>query len=280
MAASIGGYFYMGQMGYWPARKRMVAMYGGQLGPWEEYQFEPKATVHQSCGPNDQPSDYVGEEGPFYSPGYNLMVNSYVKLADRRVFFQTHRIWAVGADGPAIPEGPDFGWVFGALCLGRSEIEVCIAGSQGIRFYNTVTQEVSRIYQIGINSSTIFYVPEHEVLVSITSTTVDEEYGGESCLYIWSLETEPTSLSEVEVYDGEVKSGQVVTYRVRALGTPTVIFDPEDPAEGELIDWTITGVGTLLQTQTTTDADGWAYVQVQYLVDDVGSSTVTASLIC
>lgn len=91
---------------------------------------------------------------------------------------------------------------------------------------------------------------------------------------VWALEVHPTKLSDVEVVAGQVKSGQVVTYRVRATGRQ------DDPAEGELIEWAVSGAGTLLTAQSRTNATGYATAKVQYGVDETGNSVVEATLAC
>jgi len=54
-----------------------------------------------------------------------------------------------------------------------------------------------------------------------------------------------------------------------------------DPAEGELVDWTLEGAGTLLDPQSKTDVDGYAITKVQYPVVEIeGSSVITASVTC
>jgi hypothetical protein len=93
-------------------------------------------------------------------------------------------------------------------------------------------------------------------------------------LKIWSFEVNPTQLLPVEVHDGVPKSGQVVTYRTRLLG------DQDDPAEGEFVSWLVEGKGLLLDYQTKTDADGYAFARVQYLVGETGESKVLARVAC
>jgi hypothetical protein len=268
IACSVGGFYFHSPMSWWPARKRMVAVEDG-----EEWSFEPKAMIYQPTGPGDQPDNDAQLT--------QFELRPYVKLTDRRLFFQSARIWACYPGEDPVAEGPYLEWIFGSIRPGRSETEVCVAGAQGIIFYDTVKQEVSspKIY-LGVMSNTIYYVPEYEVFISAHTEELDEEYGSEDTIRVWSLEVEATTISEVEVYEGEVKSGQVVTYRVQVTGTVSVFGADPDLAVGELVDWSLNGVGNLLQIQTKVDAEGYAYCQVQYLVDEVGDSTVTASVTC
>jgi hypothetical protein len=66
----------------------------------------------------------------------------------------------------------------------------------------------------------------------------------------------------------------VVTYRVRVTGAHN------DVAEGELIEWSLTGVGVILDPQTVVDASGYATTRVRYWLNDVGDSVVKATLSC
>lgn len=216
----------------------------------------------------------------------------HAKLADRSIFYDgqygSGPSFRVVVDNVEVArEGPERIFEGGArLHPGRSETEVFVGGygstydhiTQGA-FYDTVTKQwSSQVFTIGVPArGTLIYVPEYGVLVSDHSYVVDPTLEGKSSqIRIWSLEVEPTILTPPEVVEGEVKSGQVVQYRVRLMG------DHDDGAEGELVDWSIAlgSAGSLLEVQSKTDRDGYATTRVQYDIGEVGESVVEASLRC
>jgi len=269
--------FFLTGLNWWPARNRMVGLYGvhGEPGTDEgtrgEFVVEPKTGWIQWCGPNDQPTEGIW--------------GSYVKLADRRLAYASGRLIAYYPGRPPEIEGPPCptGWS-GHLGVGRSPTEICITpvfGSSGVTcFYDTVNKVFDKKTYIVPFRFGICYSPEHEVFIGAY------EYSGDpgGSYYVWSMETYPTQFSAVMVHKGTVKSGQIVTYKVQLTGDAIGVggggSSPRDGAEGELIDWTLEGAGILLDPQTETDIDGWAYTRVQYRVGETGSTALTASCTC
>ena len=155
---------------------------------------------------------------------------------------------------------------------GRGEMDFFVKDGGDIGcFYDAQYQKIaSPSYHTGIPANFLCYCPEYGVLVSV-------HVGGganPSELRVWSLEVEPTILTNPTPFIGTPMAGQVVTYRVRLTGAQT------DPAEGELVDWTLTGVGLLLDMQSKTDAQGYAIARVQYRLGETGNSTLNASVTC
>lgn len=277
------GYQYVNDvsMSWWPSRRRVVSMFGTK-----EYQMEPIAGASQWCGPEaDWKGWGYGEGGNLY-----LWIHSYAKLLDRRIYYSNEHIWHQYAPGiPDEPEGPQFPRTPGGVSFqgnvraGRSDTDVCVAGSSGAIFYDTVNQKIaSRQYWPGVISGTVFFAPEWEVFISYYFEDLQDGkgYGLEDCIRIWSMETEPTVLSEPIPLIGTPQSGQVVTYQVRLTGDAVGHDQPLDPAEGELINWELEGAGTLLDLQTKTDAEGYATARVQYRLGEIGDSTVGAWVSC
>lgn len=277
-AVMFSGGFFLSGLNWWPAKRKMVGLYGlhGEPGTDEgtrgEFVVEAKAGWIQWCGPDDQPKYPIN--------------GAYVKLADRRLAFHNGRLVAYYFDGrPPEVEGPPSPTGFTAtLGPGRSETEVCLHaafGSTGLTcFYDTVNKVFDKKTYVVPFIFGNCYAMEHEVFVGSWERAGDP--GGS--FYVWSMETEPTQFSAITLHEGVVKSGQIVTYKVQLTGDPIGTggggTSPRDGAEGELIDWTLNGAGILLDAQTPTDIDGWAYTRVQYLVGQTGQTTLTASVTC
>jgi hypothetical protein len=267
-----GGYHYT-SLNWWPAKGRMVGMYARQ-----EYVYEPRAGVQQWCGPYDQP--FLEGEDDFPLSGY-----PYVKLTDRWINFSNGYIRAKVQGQPFVPEGPQFPYQFhGGVVAGRSNTDVCVTGATGCIFYDSVNKVISsKRYYPGIPSGTVFYATEHQVFISYYFEDLQDGmgYGLEDCIRIWSMEVEPAVLTAPVLIAGTARAGQVVTYQVRLTGDTSMVWSATpDGCENEIIEWSLTGAGVLLDVQSVTDAEGYATARVQYRVGETGDSTVTASVQC
>jgi hypothetical protein len=266
----------MGYEGWWPAKQRVVQS-NWYAGDGKRELMYDQITFAQ---------EYTGPET---IPGF--VTASYIRLADRRLRYSSspdgaHSFRALLNDGVTeVQEGPPPPWsgitTSGRVHPGRSETEVFVEASAyrnnvQAAFYDTVKQVWSSpVYYLGVSCYSLVYSTDFGVIVTGHNSVSDPELDGKSNqIRIWSLEVEPTIVTPVERMSGTVKSGQVVTYRVRVTGAHN------DPASEELIDWTITGPGTLLDPQTLTDANGYATTRVQYRLGDTGNSVVTATLSC
>lgn len=283
--------------GWWPAKSALVQIVGHSFSSPRVGQFEliyePIVFTPERSGP------YEGD--PVNHP---LYLKQYVKLADRCIFYEPNgtsistpegpryeHSFRVVVDGVEIDgEGPPHpftgqGGSTGRLHPGRSDTEVfvtaySIQGDTQAAFYDTATKTWSSpVYRIGmVCYGGLVYCSDFGVMVSTHNWVSNpDELGSRTQsnqLRVWSLEVNPTIMTDVEVAEGEVKSGQVVTYRVQVTG------DQDDPAEGELVNWFLTGAGFLLTMQSKTDEDGYATAQVQYGVAETGESKVEATLIC
>lgn len=253
--------------GYWPAKKRLVVAWNNSD---EEMTFEPYVFARQASGP---PNSELAK---------GLKFQHYVKLDDRSVYYGGHSVQGV-VNGVVTPEGPafPFEWYSGALYPGRDETEVFIAAGlpgqppMGV-FYDTTKKALSSPYMyIDLPAKFLGFASEFGVVLSIHGVDQFDPPTTYEQLRIWSTEVEPAVLSPVEILRGELKSGQVVTYRVKVTG------DKAEPCEDETVNWTITrDLGTLLDFQSKTDKEGYATTRVQYGVGESGLSYVEASLAC
>ena len=282
---TLGGGSYQGAS-WWPAKKRMVEVWSVAVddnsneGPntthaeAREMVFDPYVFARQATSPAG-----VTHEA--------LASKRYVKLPDRSVYYvggfpPSGFVYGV-VDNVATQEGPTGGVGFynGSVMPGRSDTEVFISGQRFVSgflppegvFYDTVTRELcSPYYRIGVPAKGLFYAREWGVMVSVH----DPEAGGSIYpqIRIWALEVRPTIVTTPEVVEGEVKSGQIVTFRVRVTGAQN------DPAEGELVNWELPvgSAGALHALQSKTDKDGYATVKVQYDVGEVGTCELEATV--
>jgi len=265
----------MGWEGWWPAKQRVVQSNWYAGDGTRELMYDHITFAQEYTGPETIPG--LQRNAP------------YIRLPDRRLRYSAvgaHSFRALLNDGVTeVPEGPPPPWTgtmtSGRIHPGRSETEVFVTVSVygnnvQAAFYDTVRREWSSpVYYFGVKCYSMVYATDFGVIVTGHNYVSDPELNGKSNqIRIWSLEVEPTIITPVERVLGTVKSGQVVTYRVRVTGAHN------DPAPGELIDWTMVGPGTLLDPQTLTDANGYATTRVQYRLGDTGNSVVTATLSC
>lgn len=270
---------YLHECSWNSVKKRIVkfplAPYGVDV---YELTFEPIMLTAQRSGP----------EQWTYDEGHPLHGKRYVTLEDRSIFFENfaeHSLMGV-VGTVETPEGPplDFSFRNANVYPGRSNADLWIGeryqvgnNARGL-FYNAATRQFSSpICHLGMNCHTVVYATDLGVLISGHNYSPEGYAGGDldrNQLRIWSLEVEPTIISPVELVEGVVKSGHVATYRVKVTGAH------EDAAEGELVNWTLTGAGVVLDPQSKTDAEGYAITRVQYTLSEIGSSVVEASLEC
>ena len=234
----------------------------------QEFMWEPIILLYNQTAPEDQLDNS------------HDIIRRYVKLPDRRIYATGTEIRYQAGLGPPTVESPRPVWdAIGMLpndmLPGRGEMDVWVvaSGNQKGCFYNAQSRLIdSQVYTIEFPARFLCYCPEYKVLLSVhqgVNSLTDPHV-----VRIWSLEIEPTVLTAPAPYIGTPKSGQVVTYRVRLTGAHN------DPAEGELVDWGVIGVGRLLDIQSKTDKDGYAIARVQYLVDETGDSQIIASVKC
>lgn len=261
-----------GHYGWWPDRGRLLG--GGAAkepasGYTGEYEIEPKLLLGNFV------TDYWGVPLFFRNP------DSYVRLKDRRVFLDGVRVISlIGTETAIEADMPSTAWPWeNPQCIGpgRSPTDLFIAYNSrrptlddpplavGV-FYDSLTKTFGTPMYTGV-SGHLWYAPEHGVLINVTAAAPWQ-------MRIFSLEVEPSVISEPVVIRGQSKAGHVATYQVRVTGKHN------DPCPDELLDWTILGSGRLEHPQSSTDKDGYATMKVIYGLDDTGDTTVKVSLRC
>jgi hypothetical protein len=166
--------------------------------------------------------------------------------------------------------GPDSLLYLGTPTVSRTTepAVVCLIYQSGaILFYDVVAKQqvVRPVARIGSNVGA-WYSPKFDIYIGYTVPGADWE------VTVWANAVRPDSLSNPVAAPSLVK-GKVSQVLVRLLGADG------EPCEGELISWSITGgPGALTVTQSTTDADGYAYVGYIAPLSSGSSPTIQASV--
>lgn len=239
--------------GWWPEKQKMLA-----TGYWGEATYEPRVFV---SGATD--ADW---ELPTGIPDY---VGTYLRLRDRRLYY-FNGIQGVSMDGlgTTTREGPDaMPFYMPQIHEGRNRTEAFIGGPVGDHgvgvFYDTVTKELSSpYYHFGAECQFVAYAPEFGVVVTGTEGETPE-------IRVWALEVEATTVGAPEVVAGEVRLGQIVTFQTKITGAH------DDPVDGELVNWSLTGAGVLMEHQSKTDKNGLALTRVRYYVNPIDPANIT-----
>lgn len=159
---------------------------------------------------------------------------------------------------------------------GRTVTEVYIGKLQGTGstdnrgvFYDTATKKfTTQVFHLGDGIVASYWDVDSGVLVTITDTP-------QYTFNIFSLDVIPISISAVTLQSGVVAKGATATFQAQVLG------DKGDWSVGVLVDWTITsGDGVLLDSQSTTKADGFAPCRVFYPTDASVNTVLHASVTC
>jgi len=243
---------------WYVAHRRMIGT--KDIFDTTEIEIEPRALAE------------VSESASFYT---GLFVHNYIRMQDRRLYFDQQRIVSV-IDGALAVEGDIFPFGSGEVAPGRSDFDILVfeftfnGSDTRFCFYDTRLKVIaSQIFHLGMACNTLVYAPEYGIIVSLHG---DSLTGFEQ--RIWSLENEPVEVTEPELVAGQSQGGRLATYRTQVLGANA------DPCPGELVDWTLSGAGRLLSLQSKADRDGYATVRVLYGLDETGDSTVKASVRC
>jgi len=159
------------------------------------------------------------------------------------------------------PGGP---WSASAV----SATEVCIQFASGshpqIRFYDVVQKKQSRPTSFAdtFYDGGLWYVPKWDVFVAVKARAV----------YVLANAVRPASVSN-PAFSPTPTAGEVSDVSVRVLGAQS------EPCVGELINWSITaGGGSLTQTQSATDAQGYAHTGYVAPPGLAGSVTIHTDL--
>jgi hypothetical protein len=206
----------------------------------------------------------------FFAPqirAVDRLVSIWGTQVKKRAIDGSDSAWVLEAN---LTAGPDSTLYVGTPTVSRTTDPaiVCIIYQDGgILFYDVVAkQQVIRpVARIGSNVGA-WYSPKFDIYTSYTTADSDWE------VTVWANAVRPDSLSD-PVAAPSLVQGKVSRVLVRLLGADG------EPCEGELVAWSITGgAGALTSTQSTTDADGYAYIGYIAPVSAGTSPTIQASV--
>jgi len=207
----------------------------------------------------------------FASPAAGEQYNA--KLSDRYLYTSGNFIKALpfGAS-TLITESGDLGVSFDRIGPGRTQDELFLWKTSFGRcaFYSISNKALSSpVMHIPSSHPAVFYLTDFGVIATIASLGSNQY-----TLSIYALQVQPHAISNPVLIAGATKQGEVATYQV------TVTGDQGEVVPNEVINWSVSGSGTLLQTQSVTDENGHATVQVAHGFTDTTASVVGASLEC
>ncbi|WP_349609148.1 hypothetical protein [Cupriavidus sp. DF5525] len=137
------------------------------------------------------------------------------------------------------------GDVSGPMTVSRTRDANVLAiafGNGTVLFYDWVQKrQVSGAVYVGANAG-VWYSPRHDIYVALASDK----------LKVFASTPRPATLSNPVAVTPLVK-GRASVLKARALGSNS------EPCPGELVDWSLTGPGSLAIDQSMTDGDGWAW---------------------
>lgn len=157
-----------------------------------------------------------------------------------------------------------------AATLSSSATDVLYVGKLNgeIQVYDTVsqTQMDSKWIDTALGAAFgIWYFDKYDVFLSLHKVST------QFFLRVWANAPKPASLSEPTPLTALLK-GKLTTFRAQLLGSNG------EACSGETVTWSLVGNGSLLDTQTKTDQDGYATTRYVAPVDSLPSIEVTAEV--
>lgn len=146
--------------------------------------------------------------------------------------------------------------------------EIVVGGGNGhIARYDWVAKSaVGPVKTIGMTCVGVWWSARHGVYVSLHDTGPTLE------LRIWADTVLPVTVG-TPVADAALTAGRRTRIRSRVLGANA------DPCEGEVVAWSLTGVGSLSAAASYTDAAGYAETYYSAPLDGAAASvTITAEV--
>ena len=198
------------------------------------------------------------------SGGTNFVRDIQARALDRylNVLNNAVRFKPLDNSGSWTTEATLSGTGSGYPAVSRTRIDgvLCLVYTDGQVVYYNVNAKAQHAggAAIGANSGA-WYSPKHDVFIALVANQVK----------IFANAVRPAALSN-PVAETPLTKGKVSRVKVRLTGA-----DGEACAN-ELIGWSMAGVGSLANNQSTTDADGWSYNDYRAPVIGLGSATINA----
>ncbi|WP_407280612.1 Ig-like domain-containing protein [Aromatoleum evansii] len=190
--------------------------------------------------------------------------HNYARLHDRYIYPIGGRIdwkpldlsagWVAEASLAGLANAASLSW--GTL---RDEIIVGTSDGRVVRYDWVAKAFRGAIQTIGLTCKGIWWSALHGVYLSL------HDVGSTLELRVWAATVRPASVSP-PAPDATITAGLRTRITARVLGANS------DPCEGEVVAWTLTGVGALTQAASYTDADGYAETYYQAPLDGASAA--------
>lgn len=200
------------------------------------------------------------------SGGSNFVRDLQVRASDRylNVASNAVRFKPLDNSGSWTTEATLINAGSGAPTISRSRIDgvLCLAYADGhIVYYDVFASEQSAGgANIGANSGA-WYSAKHNIFVALVSHQIK----------VFANAVRPATLSNPAA-DTALTKGRVSRVKVLLLGSNA------EACADEIVEWSMTGSGSLAEAQSVTDADGWAYNDYRAPVTSTGSATINAQV--
>lgn len=181
---------------------------------------------------------------------YPVVSGNYARLHDRYIYPIGGRIdwrlldlsggWFVEASLSGLANASSLSW--GTL---HDEIVVGTTDGSVVRYDWVAKAFRGAIQTIGMSCIGVWWSPRHEVYLSL------HDAGTTLALRVWAATVQPATVSSPTA-DATLTAGRRTRVRSRVLGANS------DPCEGEVVAWSLVGVGALTQAASLTGADGYA----------------------
>jgi hypothetical protein len=200
------------------------------------------------------------------SGGTNFVVELQVRASDRylNISGTAVRFKPLDNSGSWTTEATltDAGSGQPAVSRTRKAGVLCFVYTDGhVVYYDAVNKAQSAgKARLGTNSGA-WYSPKRDMFVAIVSNQ----------LQVYANAIRPAALSNPAAVTPFTR-GKVSQVKVQLTGSNA------EACAGEIIEWSMTGAGSLAAAQSETDADGWAYNDYLAPADGVGSATIDAQV--
>lgn len=198
------------------------------------------------------------------SGGTNFVHDIQARALDRylNVLNNSVRFKPLDNSGSWTTEATLSGAGSGAPAVSRTRVEgvLCLVYTDGQVVYYDVNAKAQHAggAAIGANSGA-WYSPKHDVFIALVANQVR----------VFANAVRPAALSN-PVAETPLTKGKVSRVKVRLTGSAG------EACANELIGWSMTGAGSLANSQSSTDADGWSYNDYRAPVTGLGSATINA----
>lgn len=198
----------------------------------------------------------------------------WTRLSDRFISAYADKVlWAPLSATSESQEAVEYsfgnaGSTYGRISLAREQGLVWVGFDNGDLYrYDTVAKtKVGEKTGIGLANKGLWYAREWDIFLSLHAKTASEDE-----IRLWANQVRPAALSNPAALTTPTR-GRVATFRARLSGS----YGESCP--GFLVNWTLSGVGSLSAVQSETDTQGYAAVDYIAPVGSTGTATIACEV--